>query len=335
MSTTDQNNGSIESVASMLIEQPNQSEAVEAEVAASDDDQTDIEEYIAESDDAVDHDDSDYEVEASDDDDDVEMDDYTDEAAVPVELSDDVEIELKSDGQLKKATLKELKQAYAGQDYIQKGMEQNAQIRKELEQAAQQFQQDQKAFYDRLQQYETNGYPTPPQKPAKELQDSDPLGYLEQMEAYREGMAEYQNLMQERQQMEQQQSAAEQQAQQQYLLQQAEVIKQRIPEFNDPNKGKQLLTDIQDTAVNYYGMPAELINNLSHSWEIEILRDAMMYRQIKGNTDKAKEKTKGARPVAKAGAKRTEDPRGRKQQRSKARMQKTGDVKDVASFLLS
>src|SRR6056300_1096197 len=86
VSTTDQNNGSIESVA------------------------------------AVDHDDSDYEVEASDDDDDVEMDDYTDEAAVPVELSDDVEIELKSDGQLKKATLKELKQAYAGQDYIQKGM---------------------------------------------------------------------------------------------------------------------------------------------------------------------------------------------------------------------
>jgi hypothetical protein len=118
-------------------------------------------------------------------------------------------------------------------------------------------------------------------------------------------------------------------------LQQAEVIKQRIPEFNDPVKGKQLLSDIQETAVSYYGMPAELISNLSHSWEIEILRDAMMYRQIKGKTDKAKEKTKGARPMPKAGAKRTEDPRGRKQQRSKARMQKTGDVKDVASFLLS
>lgn len=334
MSTTEPNNGSIESVASMLLE-PNQSEAVEAEVSASDDDQVDIEDYIAESDDAVDHDDSDEEVQMSDDDDDVEMDENADEAAVPVELSDDIEIELKSDGQLKKATLKELKQAFAGQDYIQKGMEQNAQVRKELEQAVQQFQADQKAFYDRLQQYETNGYPTEPQKPPKELQDSDPLGYLEQMEQYREQMAEYQNLMQERQYMEQRQTAEQEAAHNQYVQQQAEIIKQRIPEFADPQKGRELMNEITNVATSYYGMPAELISRLSHSWEIEMLRDAVMYRKLQEKTGKALEKTKGARPVPKAGAKRTEDPRGKKARQVSARMKKTGDVKDVAQFLLS
>lgn len=334
MSTTEPNNGSIESVASMLLE-PNQSEAVEAEVSASDDDQVDIEDYIAESDDAVDHDDSDEEVQMSDDDDDVEMDENADEAAVPVELSDDIEIELKSDGQLKKATLKELKQAFAGQDYIQKGMEQNAQVRKELEQAVQQFQADQQAFYDRLQQYETNGYPTEPQKPPKELQDSDPLGYLEQMEQYREQMAEYQNLMQERQYMEQRQTAEQEAAHNQYVQQQAEIIKQRVPEFADPQKGRELMNEITNVATNYYGMPAELISRLSHSWEIEMLRDAVMYRKLQEKTGKALEKTKGARPVPKAGAKRTEDPRGKKARQVSARMKKTGDVKDVAQFLLS
>lgn len=334
MSTTEPNNGSIESVASMLLE-PNQSEAVEAEVSASDDDQVDIEDYIAESDDAVDHDDSDEEVQMSDDDDDVEMDENADEAAVPVELSDDIEIELKSDGQLKKATLKELKQAFAGQDYIQKGMEQNAQVRKELEQAVQQFQADQQAFYDRLQQYETNGYPTQPQKPPKELQDSDPLGYLEQMEQYREQMAEYQNLMQERQHMEQRQTAEQEAAHNQYVQQQAEIIKQRIPEFADPQKGRELMNEITSVATSYYGMPAELISRLSHSWEIEMLRDAVMYRKLQEKTGKALEKTKGARPVPKAGAKRTEDPRGKKARQVSARMKKTGDVKDVAQFLLS
>ena len=334
MSTTEPNNGSIESVASMLLE-PNQSEAVEAEVSASDDDQVDIEDYIAESDDAVDHDDSDEEVQMSDDDDDVEMDENADEAAVPVELSDDIEIELKSDGQLKKATLKELKQAFAGQDYIQKGMEQNAQVRKELEQAVQQFQADQQAFYDRLQQYETNGYPTEPQKPPKELQDSDPLGYLEQMEQYREQMAEYQNLMQERQYMEQRQTAEQEAAHNQYVQQQAEIIKQRIPEFADPQKGREHMSEMTSVATSHYGMPAELVSRISHSWEIELMHDAMMYRRIRDKTGKALEKTKGARPVPKAGAKRTEDPRGKKARQVSARMKKTGDVKDVAQFLLS
>jgi len=136
--TTEPNDGSISSVASMLMEKPeqetptqeNQSEEVEVTTETTDDGQIDVEDYIAESDDDTGYN-SDEELEL--DSEIVAEDEYATEAAVPLELSDDLQLEVKSDGRLKKVTLKELKQDFAGQDYIQKGMEQNAQVRKELE----------------------------------------------------------------------------------------------------------------------------------------------------------------------------------------------------------
>lgn len=326
---------SMDQLAAMLIEPTNLGDAEDNEIEASDDDQADVEFDDAEADDAVDYDDSDEEVEEAEDADDVDVDEYADEDAVSEALTDDYEIELKSNGQIKKATLKELKQAYAGQDYIQQGMEQNAQTRKELEQAVQQFQRDQQSFYDRIAQYEANGYPQMPQKPPKELQNSDPLGYLEQMEAYREGMAEYQGLMQERQQLERQQSQAKQRALDEYRRGQAELIKQSIPEFNDPEKGARLIREIQDIAAKEHGMPTEVMSRMTHAWEFKILHDAAMYRKMKNKTGQAMEKTKAARPVPKAGAKRTADPTVVARKKAKARARQSGNDADFAALLVN
>ena len=56
-----------------------------------------------------------------------------------MELIDDLVIEYKSDGEMRSKTLGELKQSAAGQDYIQKGMADNATLRKELETAKDEF----------------------------------------------------------------------------------------------------------------------------------------------------------------------------------------------------
>ena len=94
-------------------------------------------------------------------------------------------------------TLQELKRGYAGQDYVQKGMEQNANQRKELEQLNQTMQQEREQFLQRINQLENGKLSQIPQKPPKELQNSDPLGYLEQMEEYRENAAKFESLKQE------------------------------------------------------------------------------------------------------------------------------------------
>ena len=121
---TDPNDGSIASVTEMLMETPqqdNSSEAVEASEEVTEGAQTEPEEVMAESEDDTSYDSDDEVVEP--DYENVDEDEYTDEPAAPVELSDDLELEIKSDGQLKKVTLQELKRGYAGQDYVQKGME--------------------------------------------------------------------------------------------------------------------------------------------------------------------------------------------------------------------
>lgn len=334
--TTNPNDGSIASVTEMLLETPQQdnpSEAVETSAATTDDDQIDVEDYIAESEDdtGYDSDDEGYDADGEI----VDEDEYASDTAVPMELSDDLELEIKSDGQTKKVTLSELKRGYAGQDYIQKTMEQNAQQRKELEQMQQVMQQEREQLLQRFEQIQNGELSQAPQKPPKELQNSDPIGYLEQMEEYREQSAKFEQLQREAAQIKQQQKAQEDAAYQQYVAQQAEILKQEIPELRDPEKSKALLTDIHTTATGYYGVPEEIVGSLTHGWEFKIMRDAVAYRKLMASKDKAEDKAKSARPMVKPGAKRTEDGQAKKRQQARSRMKKNGDIKSVTNFLLS
>ncbi|MGB0934711.1 MAG: hypothetical protein ACPGXY_01445 [Alphaproteobacteria bacterium] len=332
--TTEPQSGSIEAVAQMLMEQPpqaeiNQGEAVEAETETPVGEQIDVEEYIAESQD-------DEDIDLIEDFDDVELEDeLAVETAAPLELSDDLSLEVKSNGEMKKVTLKELKQSFAGQDYIQKGMADNAELKKQLE-ADVQAQAERNARLDAIiNQYENGTAPQKPSKPSQELANSDPLDYAIRLGEYREQMAEYEA---HRAELSEAQSIAAKQReaeQQRYANQQAELLKQEIPELNDPEKGKVLLSEIQKTATEHYGVPPEILKNLVHGWEFKILKDAAAYQRLKQKRQKVAEKTKDARPMVKPGAKRTEDPKAKKAQAATRNMRKRGTQSDVVNWLLS
>lgn len=338
--TTEPNDGSISSVASMLMETPeqetptqeNQSEAVEETTETTDDGQIDVEDYIAESDDDTGYDsdeglDLDSEI--------VDEDDYTAEAAVPLELSDDLELEVKSDGRIKKVTLKELKQDFAGQDYIQKGMEQNAQTRKELDNLQQAMLAERAQLAQRIADFDNGNVPQMPQKPSKELENSDPLAYAIQLGEYRDAVEEYEKFQHETRALKERQAEQEHLQLQAYRAQQAEQLKQELPELRDPEKSKKLLNDIQQTATGYYGVPQEVLGALSHGWEFKIMRDAVAYRKLVEKRGKVEQKSQGARPALKPGAKRTEDGKAKKRQQTRSRMKKRGDIASVADYLLS
>lgn len=312
--------------------QENQSEAVEEATETTDDGQIDVEDYIAESDDDTGYDsdeglDLDSEI--------VDEDDYTAEAAVPLELSDDLELEVKSDGRLKKVTLKELKQDFAGQDYIQKGMEQNAQTRKELENLHQAMLAERAQLAQRIADFDSGNVPKMPQKPSKELENSDPLAYAIQLGEYRDAVEEYDKFQHESRALKERQAEQEHLQLQAYRAQQAEQLKQELPELRDPEKSKKLLNDIQQTATGYYGVPQEVLGALSHGWEFKIMRDAVAYRKLVEKRGKVEQKSQGARPALKPGAKRTEDGKAKKRQQTRSRMKKRGDIASVADYLLS
>jgi hypothetical protein len=324
--STEPNSGSINDIANLISEPPqkledNLNEVAEAVIEEPQDTETEETVEVAESEDVADHDSDDEEQI-------VDEDMLNDDEAVPFELSDDMELEYKSDGEIKKATIGELKRSAAGQDYIQKGMEDNAKVKKQLEQTTQSLQEDRQKL---------NGdAPRPPIKPTKDLQDSDPIGYLEAMEQYRQDVEQFGKFKAEAEEQAKANERVMYEQDQRYAAEQAEILKKEMPELNDPEKSKKLLEDIQTVAVDYYQVPIEILGNLKHTWEFKIVRDAVAYRKLQTSKTKVVEKTKGARPMVKAGAKRTASgTKVIKQKEARSRMQKSGSLDDVTNYLLS
>ena len=291
-----------------------QTEAVEdAEVVEDVDEVSDIDEEITDTEDVLEED-----------------------AAVSFELTDDLMIEYKSDGEIKKKTLGELKQSAAGQDYIQKGMAENAKARKEIEALAQQATQERQMLRQMMQNLQQNGMPPMPEYPPEELRESDPLGYLEKE-------AEYRRAVDKRQEWERQiqavnQRDAEQKAQQHNANMQHQIVRlaEWMPEFADPEKRASLVQDITTKAKKHYKLTDEQMSVVESAEEILILNDALKWRELQASKSKATKKAEGARPVVKPAAKRAVIA-GKKsaQAKAKANMEKTGSVDDVAKFLLS
>ena len=332
--STEPNSGSINDIACLISEPPqkvedNLNDVVEAVIEEPQDTETEETVEVAESEDVADHDSDDVEEI-------VDEDGLNDDEAVPFELSDDIELEYKSDGEMKKATIGELKRSRAGQDYIQKGMEENARVKKELEQITQTMQQDREKLNNFLQAIETGNVPQKPIMPDKELQNSDPLGYLEQMEQYRQDLVVFDNFKKEAEEQVKINERMAYEESQRYASEQAEILRKEMPELNDPEKSKKLLEDIQTVAVDYYQVPPQILGSLKHTWEFKIMRDAVAYRKLQTSKTKVVEKTKGARPMVKAGAKKTaSSTKVMKQKEARSRMQQSGSLDDVTKYLLS
>ena len=331
MADTTAPEGSIDAVTDMLMQEApaeeNQDVAEDDAAEVTDDDQPEAVEAEAEELDDVDDD--------ADDTGDEEVDDEAEEADGDEEPASDV-FTVKVDGKEQQVTLDDLKRSYSGQAYIQKGMEEAAQSKKQAEQVYQALQEERQKLAATFQQLQTEGVPQMPSKPSKELMNADPIAYFEQMEAYREGMEQYQQFQQQQQTMTQQQTEAQQRAQQAYLAEQAQLLTQAIPELADPEKGKQMKEQLVQTGVETYGYTPEEMTQVMDARAVRVLADAMKYRQLQKGKGKAEQKAKGARPVVKPGVKKS-DTTGKvaKQRKAAARMKKNGGVDDVASFLLS
>ena len=258
--TTEPNTGSFEDIANMITEPPkpeeNLSEVVEAVTEEPQDIETEETEEVTEDEDvAISESDEAEEIELADE------DELEEDTAVPIELSDDMELEYKSDGEIKRATLGELKRNAAGQDYIQKGMEQNAKVRKELEQSTQELQAERAKLTELVQVLENGDAPQKPVMPSKELQASDPLGYLEAMEEYRQDVEKYNSFMGDYEEQLKKRQQVQTEETQRYAQQQAELLREEMPELKDPQKSKEMMDEIQKVVVDHYGVPSEILGN--------------------------------------------------------------------------
>jgi uncharacterized phage infection (PIP) family protein YhgE len=272
------------------------------------------------------------EAESYDDDvdyDDVELDDTEIEAEVPEETN---LIPVKVNGKEEMWTLDQLKQSAAGQGYINQRMQEIAQVEKQYQAQAQQLAQQQQQVLRLYQQAQQVGV-QPPVPPTTELFDKDPIGYMEQKIKYDEAKQQYDAQVQQVQQLQRQQQAATEQQRMQFLAQQAEVLKQHIPEIADPEKGAAIKADLVKTGTHYGFSEAE-IQGVTDARYVRALNDAMKWRRLQ---DKKRAATRGepAKTVVKAGAKRrASEGQSAARKKQEHRLRKSGRIEDALSLML-
>lgn len=241
---------------------------------------------------------------------------------------------IKVDGEEVEVTLDDLKRDYSGQAYIQKGMKQAAEARKNAETAFNQLQQQQQQLNALMQQLQTDGLAKQPVPPSAQMAQDDPLGYMEAKAKYDEDLGKFQI---QRQQLAQQQQAAAQaqaQAQQAYLQEQMAELTKAIPEFGDAEKATKLKTDLVQFGTKL-GYSAEEIGQVSDARAIQALHKAMMYDQIMAGKTKVEAKVKKAKPLIKAGAKKPQNTAAKQAQKQRAKLKKSGSMEDAAALLFN
>jgi hypothetical protein len=295
-----------------------QEETIETEVAqdAGSEDQAEA----AESDDEAEEDADDSEYEA-------------DEADAADENSKD-RIPVKINGKTELWTLDELKRSAAGQGYIQQGMREVAEIKKEAGSVYQALQQERQQLSQIYNQLTSGQVPLQaPNPPAKELLERDPIGYMEARIKYDEDVAAYQQTQTQMQKLQAQQAQLNQQAQAVIVQEQMKLLQQAIPEFSDPKTGTALRDQIIKTAVDVYGFDQSELMSTSDHRHIRVLKDAMEYRKLMQNRAGAEQKASKARPVVKPGAQKRPESAVQSRKKQIQRAKQTGKIDDFMAAM--
>jgi hypothetical protein len=242
---------------------------------------------------------------------------------------------VKVDGKEVTVTLDELRRGYSGQTKIQQGMQDVASAKKQVEQVYASLQAQTQKYNELLASAQSGKGLSAPTPPDRELLKTDPIGYMEARAEFDDAETAWKQSQTAHQQHTAQQTQAMQQAQQAHLADQAAKIRESIPDFADPVKAKALQSGMSKYAAQI-GYTPEEINGISDARVVSVLHDAMRYREMIAARKSADANVAPTRQAIRPGAKRSEGTTAeRTSRRAAERMRQTGDIDDVAKFLIS
>jgi len=264
----------------------------------------------------------------------IEFDGEDDDYDLTEVAETDTLIPVKINGKEERWTLDQLKQSAAGQGYINQQMQEVAQIKKQytayIQQATQQRERD-LAF---IQQAQQNGIKEPT-LPSRETFDQDPIGYMEQKLEYDQAKAQYDAQVQQVRAMQEQQTQQREQNLQNYTMQQAQLLTDRLPEMADPKKSEAIKKGLVETG-DYYGFTPDELGSVRDHRYIMAMYDAMRYRNLVNKRGMATSQQGESLPPVKSGArKRPNQGKAAARKKAEARLQKTGSVTDAIDLILN
>jgi hypothetical protein len=124
-------------------------------------------------------------------------------------------------------------------------------------------------------------------------------------------------------------------ARQVYLKEEMQKLTQVIPDFADPEKAGKMRDDLVQGGMKLGFSEAELAEVSDHMALVALYK-AMKYDEIVNGKEKAVNKTKNSRKMVKPGAKKSASlSKVKAREQAVSRMKQTGDVNDVANFIIS
>ena len=268
--------------------------------------------------------------EDQEDDEDDEIDDSDEDDAVQETQAYTVKI----DGEEKSVSLNELKQGYSGQQFVQKGMQENAQMRKQTEHVYNALLESRQQVTELYQQLQNGNVTRQPLKPDLELLNTDPIGYVEANARYEHQMGAYQNEMQKIQQVQNDQSHAQNMALEAHRNQEMTRLLEIMPDLKDPTKGKVMKGQMLSTGNEYGYSPDEISAIIDHR-AIRVLDDARKYREIMAGKTKAVEKAtqkQRTKPIKAGGKKKSSSQKELRNKQQKLR--NSGSIDDAVALIL-
>tara|TARA_R100001460_G_scaffold23611_1_gene47473 strand:- start:639 stop:1667 length:1029 start_codon:yes stop_codon:yes gene_type:complete len=244
---------------------------------------------------------------------------------------------IKVDGKDVEVTLDELQAGYSRQaDYTRKSQV-LAEQRKKAEEELAATQQERQRYISQLEQFNTQADSKLNELKSTDwtrLKEEDPTEYMLKRDQYRE-LQENKRIVEEEQKNLQYKSQQEQQAKwQEELVRQQEIMAQRLPEWNDPEKGAKLKQNIKSFALKT-GFTEQEVDSLIDARSVDVLHKAMLYDNLLA-AKISKKKSKVVPKVTKPGSPPTKgEVSSDKVKAQRAKLRRTGHVKDASSVIES
>lgn len=264
-----------------------------------------------------------------------EDEEYEDEPEQEADQAGPETFTIKVDGEQVEVTLDDLKRDYSGQAYIQKGMKQAAEAKKQAEAAYTQLGQQQQQLQNLMQNLQQEGVMAQPVPPSAQMATDDPLGYMEAKAQYDENLVKFQT---QRYQIAQQQQGikqAQEQATQAHLQEQMTELTKLIPDLGDADKAAKIKENLVKFGATV-GYSKEEISQVTDARAVNTLHKAMLYDQMMAGKTKVDAKVKKSKPLIKGGAKKMpQNSAAKAAKQRRANLKKSGSLQDAAALLFN
>ena len=244
---------------------------------------------------------------------------------------------VKIDGKDTEVTEDELLSGYSRQaDYTRKSQV-LAEQRKKMDEELAATQQERQQYQSQLEQFKIQADSKLEEFKSVDwtkLKEEDPMEYALKRDQYRELQENKRLVAEEQQNLAQKQQAEMQTKWNEELARQQEVMAQRLPEWNDPEKGPKLKQNIKSFALKK-GFTEREVDSLIDARSVDVLHKAMMYETLL-EAKISQKKAKVVPKVQKPGAPSTKsEVNSEKVKQTRARLKRSGRVDDAALAIKS